>query len=188
MRWLIVCSQAVLVPLLLETCGSLTEATRPVTATASEQAYRSDSEDFETILEYFVPLSKDLLRDQESFIPMGAAVAADSTFVPILIQDESLTEPEVAMRTIDVLDLMRRDGIQLEGQPTRDLVAAGVLIDVLTDVPGRSGKTDAVKVVLEDVTGRAVAYVLPYTRDADGSLTFLNAYFLEQSATIFSDE
>ena len=152
------------------------------------EAYGSEDVRFEMILDHAVPFARRLLAEQESFFPFGVAITSDSILVPVMFYDEAVNEGEVAQMTMLSLRQMAEQGLALEGVGEKALSAAGVCLDILTQVPGREGKTDAISVILENEDGRATSYVLPYTRAADSTLTYLDPYYRDQPRLIFPPE
>ena len=139
--------------------------------------YGTDDVGFEAALGYAVPFAKDVVARGDTLVPFGLVITPPA--VPNVVQtwDEALTGQEALMVTVQAMRTFAADGFASEGGPPRPVVASALVLDILTDVPGREGKTDAIAVILESPDRPdAFAYVLPYVRDGAGGIAYLDPY------------
>lgn len=145
------------------------------------EGYGTGDEVFEAALGYAVPFAKGVVARGDTLVPFGLALTAPA--VPNVVQtwDEALTGQEALAATIETMRALAVEGLPAEGGPPRPLVGSALALDILTDVPGRDGKTDAIAVIFE-APGRpgAVSYVLPYVRDGRGGIEYLDPYVRPQ--------
>lgn len=146
-------------------------------------SFESGDARYEVLLDYAVTFAKKMLAKQESFLPFGVTLTTDSTFLPVQLMYEEVG-PDMALATALALREMVENGVKLEGRERTELAVAGVCIDILTSVPGRPGKTDAISVLLERPGHSARAYILPYTREGE-RITYLRPYYREEPGFVF---
>lgn len=154
------------------------------TSETDRTGYGSGYDGFEDVLDYTVPFAQEMLADEGAFGPFGIGITADGRLLPVYTWTDTYG-PEEAARTAMVLRQFAETGVQLEGFPPTTLRVAGVAMDIYTQVPGREGRTDAIAVMLEAPGREPLAYVLPYVRDGDGTVTYLDPIWRSQPATIF---
>lgn len=140
------------------------------------EEFGTGHEGFEAALRYAIPFAKPIVARGDTLVPFGLAITEPGVPNVVQVWDETLTGQERLMLTVETVRSMAQDGVD-GGDGPRPLIAAALVLDILTDVPGRPGKTDAIAVVLEapGVPG-ARAYVLPYVRDGDGGIEYLEPY------------
>ena len=131
-------------------------------------------------LDYGLRFGRDWLRENKVLDPFGLAIVAPGVPNVIAVDDPSLDSQQTLRVLVEMLRRMSETGLIAEGQPTQPLTAAALVFDILTSVPGRLGKTDALCIVLEapDVPG-ARSYILPYVRE-NGVAAFLEPFLREQ--------
>ena len=130
-------------------------------------------------LDHAVGFGRSWLTDNEVLAPFGVAVTAPGVPNVIAVDDPALTSHDVLMVLVETL--RQTAGRGLAGDASRPVTAVALAFDILTSVPGRPGKTDALCVIVEapDVDG-ARAYVLPYVRES-GTARFLQPYLRDES-------
>lgn len=154
------------------------------TSEAASTGYGSGFEGFEAALAATVPFAQEMLADVGSFGPFGIGITADERLIPVYTWVDEYG-PEEAARTVTVLQAFAENGVHLEGFPSTTLRVAAVAMDILTQVPGREDRMDAIAVMLEAPGREPVAYILPYVIGGTGQVTYLAPLWRPQPQMIF---
>lgn len=142
---------------------------------------------FQAALEYAIPFGKEIVAPGDTLVPFGLVITSPSVPNVVQVWDETLTGQEMIMMTVHSLRSISAEGMTGDDGSTRPALAVALVLDILTDVPGRSGKTDALAVILEapDVP-EATSYILPYVRDGEGGIRYLDPYWRPQPPMLWA--
>ena len=156
-------------------------------AQPSAEDYGTEHPGFQAALRYAIPFGQDVIARGDTLVPFGLAITAPAVPNVVQVWDETLNGQQALMLTVETLRSISQTGMVAEGAAPRPAIAVALVLDILTDVPGRPGKTDALAVVLEapDVT-EATSYVLPYVRDGQGGLRYLEPYWRPQPPMLWA--
>ena len=153
------------------------------TATATAQTpdadYGTGHPAFEVALNYAIPFGKSVVARGDTLVPFGLAVTEPGVPNVVMVQDPTLTGQQALMLTVETLRSMS------VGTPPRPVTGVALVLDILTDVPGRPGKTDALSVILEAPDVEPTSYVLPYVRDGGGGIRYLEPYWRPQPPVLW---
>lgn len=136
----------------------------------------SGDADYDHMLEFTLAVAYEMMAGDGPFIPFGAAVTEDGVLSGVVVMEPDLSGKQMLDMTLAALS----DGA---AQGTYRSVA--VCLDVLTDVPGRSGKADAIAVVLERRDGTPKSYVVPYRADDNGKTVYEPAFYRAERPLVF---
>ena len=161
-----------------------------LSATAGAQPaadFGTDHPGFQAALEYAIPFGKRIVAPGDTLVPFGLVITEPGVPNVVQVWDETLTGQEMLAMTVHSLRSISAEGMAGPDGAPRPAIAVALVLDILTDVPGREGKTDALAVILEapDVP-EAASYVLPYVRDAAGGIRYLDVYWRPQPPMLWA--
>lgn len=148
------------------------------------EGFGTGDEVFEAALGYAIPFAKEVVARGDALVPFGLALTAPALPTVVQTWDDSLTGQEAVALTVETMRAMAVEGLAAEGAPSRPLVGSALVLDILTDVPGREGKTDAIAVIFEAPGRKPTSYVLPYVRDGRGGIAYLDPYTRPQPSVL----
>ncbi len=111
--------------------------------------------DTEAILLAMIPIGKQLLEKQGTFVPYGGAMTMDGKVVTVA--GYSGTEPPPSQEIIDALNFAFRTGAL-----TGKYKATGLFSDVEASPPGNKEKTRAIAAALDHQDNYSVVIYFPY--------------------------
>jgi hypothetical protein len=114
-------------------------------------------EDLDNLLSACIPFAQQMLAKHGSFFPFGATMSPTGEISLAAGYDEKpgINAQEIADLTLDGFRAGVRSG---------DYKAVALCVDVRVDAPDGSGKTDAIRVTLEERDGEAVNVFMPYRK------------------------
>lgn len=137
--------------------------------------FETGDRDFDRMLSLAVTIAEELLRHDDTFVPFGTAVKSNGQLTGVLAIEPELTTSGAVDRTVGKL---------VTGVRTGTFRSTAVCTDVIAPVKGGAGRSDAISVLLEN-RGESRAFVLPYSRLVDGTVTFGTPYFRQEKSLVF---
>jgi len=113
--------------------------------------------DLEKLLKVTVTAAQHLLKKNREMYPIGAIIDLEGEV--LLAQPNFVTERPGSQQVID--ELLR---IFREKAEQHKIRATAICYDGRVTPPGKTEKTDAICVELEDIEGNAIAIFLPYKK------------------------
>jgi len=122
-------------------------------------------EDLDNLLSACIPFAQQMLAKHGTFFPFGCTLSPVGEISLVGCYDES----GVAAEEIPALIMHAESADWIiegfrDGARAGDYKAVALCVDVQVDAPVGSGKTDAIRVSLEENDGEAVNVFLPYRR------------------------
>jgi len=114
-------------------------------------------EDLNNLLSSCIPFAQQMLAKHGTFFPFGATMSPSGEISLAAGYDN---EPNVDAQEIIALTL---DGFRA-GARSGVYQAVALCVDVRVDAPDGSGKTDAIRVSLEENGGEALNVFMPYRK------------------------
>ena len=114
-------------------------------------------EDLNNLLSSCIPFAQQMLAKHGTFSPFGATMSPSGEISFAAGYDDT--------RGIDAQEIIRLtlDGFRA-GAASGDCQAVALCVDVRVDAPDGSGKTDAIRVTLEENGGEALNVFMPYRK------------------------
>jgi hypothetical protein len=122
-------------------------------------------EDLDNLLSACIPFAQQMLAKHGTFFPFGATMSQTGEISLAAGYDD---KPGIEAQEIADLTL---DGFRA-GSRTGDYKAVALCVDVRVDAPDGSGKTDAIRVTLEENGGEAVNVFMPYRKRMLRGITY----------------
>ena len=122
-------------------------------------------EDLNNLLSSCIPFAQQMLAKHGTFFPFGATMSPTGEISLAAGYDD---KPGVDAQEIISLTL---DGFRA-GARSGDYKAIALCVDVRVDAPDGSGKTDAIRVTLEENGGEAVNVFMPYRKRMMRGVTY----------------
>jgi len=113
--------------------------------------------DLENLLKVVVASAQYLLKKNKEMYPIGAVVNLDGE-VLLAQPNLSLVHPQAQQVIDDLLIAFRKKAEKHE------IKATAICYDGRVSPPGKTEKTDAICVELEDIEGNAIAIFFPYKK------------------------
>ena len=120
-------------------------------------------EDLDNLLSTCIPFAKQMLEKHGEFFPFGATMSPTGEISLAAGYDDG---PGLGAQEIAKLML---DGFRAQSS---DYKAVALCVDVRVDAPDGSGKTDAIRVTLEERGGEAVNVFMPYRKRMLRGITY----------------
>jgi hypothetical protein len=136
----------------------------------------SGDRDYDEMLRFTLTVAAEMMAGDGPFIPFGAAVTQDGILSGVVAMEEGLSGQEILDMTLAALVAGARHGTYR---------STAMCLDVLTDVPGVGGKSDAIAVVLEQKDGVPLAYIVPYRVGRNGRAVFEPAFYRDERPLVF---
>jgi hypothetical protein len=114
-------------------------------------------EDLNNLLSSCIPFAQQMLAKHGTFFPFGATMSPSGE---ISLGGGYDDKPNVDAQEIIALTL---DGFRA-GARSGEYRAVALCVDVRVDAPDGSGKTDAIRVTLEENGGEALNVFMPYRK------------------------
>jgi hypothetical protein len=114
-------------------------------------------EDLDNLLSSCIPFAQQMLAKHGTFFPFGATMSTNGEISLAAGYDD---KPGIDAQEIIELTL---DGFRA-GAQSGDYQAIALCVDVRVDAPDGSGKTDAIRVTLEENGGEALNVFMPYRK------------------------
>jgi len=129
----------------------------PVNSTVGHLSFEKQMarEDLDNLLSACIPFAKQLLEKRGEFFPFGCAMSPAGEISLAQGYDD---KPDVNAQEIIELTL---DGFRT-GARSGEYKAVALCVDVRVNAPDGSGKTDAIRVTLEENGGEALNVFIPY--------------------------
>jgi hypothetical protein len=132
----------------------------------------------EAVMNAGMPFAQKMLTEHGEFYPFGFAMNTDGTVVAVA--GTSPNEHPPSQQVIDNLAAAFRAGAS-KGQ----YKVTAVFFDVRVQQPGNSDKTDAVQVGVEHVSGYCADVFFPYSRNANGGVTYGGVFAAKREGVVF---
>jgi len=120
-------------------------------------------EDLDNLLSACIPFAKQMLEKHGEFFPFGATMSPTGEISLSAGYDD---RPGIGAQEIAKLNL---DGFRAQSSEYK---AVALCVDVRVDAPDGSGKTDAIRVTLEERGGEAVNVFMPYRKRMLRGITY----------------
>lgn len=133
----------------------------------------------ERLMNELLRVAERMLKEHGEFYPYGGYIRADDCVVQVGPEDEDTDHP----KSNDLLYILRQ--ILAAKAEARECKAVGVVFDVLVNLPGTEGKTDAIQVNLEHSDGYCAEVFFPYELAADGRVIYGATFAQEGKPEIF---
>jgi len=114
-------------------------------------------EDLDNLLSTCIPFAQQMLAKHGTFFPFGCTMSPAGEINLAAGYDD---KPGVNAQ--EIIDLML-EGFRA-GARSGDYKAVALCVDVRVDAPDGSGKTDAIRVTLEENGGEAINVFMPYRK------------------------
>jgi hypothetical protein len=114
-------------------------------------------EDLDNLLSACIPFAQQMLGKHGTFFPFGATMSltGEIGFGAAYDDKPGISAQEIADLTLEAFRAGARAG---------EYKAIALCVDVRVDAPDGSGKTDAIRVTLEERDGEAVNVFMPYQK------------------------
>jgi hypothetical protein len=134
-------------------------------------------EDLDNLLSACIPFAQQMLGNQGSFLPFGCTMSQNGKISIAASYDD---KPGVGAQ--EIADLLL-EGFR-RGAVSGEYKAIALCIDVRVDSPDGSGKTDAIRVTLEE-NGEAVNVFMPYRKRVLRGIVYGELFASHADRTIF---
>ena len=122
-------------------------------------------EDLDNLLSTCIPFAKQMLEKYGEFFPFGASMSQTGE-----ISCDAAYDDKPGVGAQEIADLML-DAFRA-GARAGDYKAVALCVDVRVAAPDGSGKTDAIRVTLEECGGEAVNVYMPYRKRLLRGITY----------------
>jgi len=122
-------------------------------------------EDLNNLLSSCIPFAQQMLAKHGTFFPFGATMSPKGEISLAAGYDD---KPGIDAREVISLTL---DGFRA-GARSGNYQAVALCVDVRVDAPDGSGKTDAIRVTLEENGGEALNVFMPYRKRMLGGVSY----------------
>lgn len=135
-------------------------------------------EHLDNLLSACIPFAQQMLAKHGTFFPFGATMSPTGEISLAAGYDDKpgLDAQEIADLTLD--------GFRA-GARSDDYKAIALCVDVRVDAPDGSGKTDAIRVTLEERGGEAVNVFMPYRKRLMRGVTYGKIFGSEADHSVF---
>ncbi|HLY99183.1 MAG TPA: hypothetical protein VKT33_08985 [Candidatus Angelobacter sp.] len=135
--------------------------------------------DLDELLNALVPFAQKMLQERGEFYPFGASMQSDGTISLVSANADGSEFP----KSTDLIELMEMC-LQKEAKSGK-IKASGICMDVRVIEPGKSDKTDAIRVDLEHKEGQVVSVFLPYEKGPAQKVTYGKIFASSAKQKIF---
>jgi len=122
-------------------------------------------EDLDNLLSACIPFAQQMLARHGTLFPFGASMSPTGE-----ISCDAAYDDKPCMGAQEIADLLL-DAFRI-GARSGDYKAVALCVDVRVDAPDGSGKTDAIRVTLEERGGEAVNVFMPYQKRLLRGITY----------------
>ncbi len=143
---------------------------------------QQSDEELEQLLNAIIPFAQRMLSRHGEFYPFAAAVSRDGRlkFIGEFVGDAPVRENPLAAELIGYL----REQL-IDGASKGEFRATGLCSGAQVDVSGQNEKSDAVRISVEHLDGRAMNVFLPYRLDSAGEVLYGDVFATAAEAVIF---
>jgi hypothetical protein len=134
-------------------------------------------ENLDALLSACIPFAQQMLGNRGSFVAFGCTMKGSGEISFSASYDDN---PGSAQETADLLLAGFR-----AGAASGEYIAIAFCVDVRVDSPDGSGKTDAIRVTLEESGGEAVNVFMPYRKGALRGYAYGELFASPADRTIF---
>jgi hypothetical protein len=135
-------------------------------------------EELDNLLSTVIPFAQKMLSKHGTFFPFGSALAANGE---IKLVGSNEDKPNLGAE--DVIHMLL-EGFRASAR-AGDYKAIASCVDVRIDSPDGSGKTDAIRVTLEEDRGEAVNVFMPYQKRMLRGIKYGNVFASAVEKSVF---
>lgn len=133
--------------------------------------------DIDRLFDFLIGFAERILQEHKEFLPFGAFLLEDGSVDGIMVDiGESGGARDIIAAIQDQL---------IEKARNDEVIATGICTDVKLSSPKGREITEAVHIVLEDDTGRAMYVDIPYRFELSGKIHFGEHIFEPANSVIF---
>ena len=113
--------------------------------------------DFNILLNALYPIAKELLEQQQDFLPFGRAMSSEGEVLTLDVVASG--GPPTTEQGVDLLEKRMRE-MARKGE----IRASGICFDALVNKPGSTARREVICARLEHLSGEALDAFLPYEK------------------------